>query len=47
MSNVGSLGALVVPHRPPGAPAVEAAALGEIAGRWRVELAALLDPLPC
>lgn len=39
---VRSLESLVAPHRPPGAPAREAAALGEIAGLWRSELAGTL-----
>jgi hypothetical protein len=37
-----SLDSILAPHRPPGAPAREAAALAEIAGRWRVELAEAL-----
>jgi hypothetical protein len=37
-----SLESIVAAHRPPGAPAREAATLGEIAGRWRAELAETL-----
>ncbi|MBI4624786.1 MAG: hypothetical protein HY736_16410, partial [Verrucomicrobia bacterium] len=45
MSNAPSLGATVAAHRPPGAPAREAKTLGEIAHRWRDELARVLTEI--
>ena len=45
MRNAHSLSAKVAAHRPPGAPAREAKAIGEIAQRWRDELARVLTEI--
>jgi hypothetical protein len=45
MRNAHSLSAKVAAHRPPGAPAREAAVIGEIAQRWRDELARVLTEI--